>query len=97
MCGWCSISGLNQRANSRRRRVKNRHFMILNHLPKAAGIRVSRDAFKDDLRDAHRQWSVGYISVTGNPAYVSRTPEYVIILNVECPAHSVHGMQQIAS
>ena len=83
------FGSFNQRTNRRWRGVKNADFVFFYHLPKAASIRVSRYAFKNDLRRAHRQWAVSHISVASNPAHVSSTPKYVIFFDVESPAHSV--------
>ena len=96
MCTWHGFSSFYQRAYGGWRGVKNTNFMLCYHLPKTASVRVSGDSFKNNLRCAHRQWAVSHIGVASNPAHVSRTPKYIIIFDVERPAHGVKRMQQIA-
>ena len=87
------VGRFDERAYGSRGGVENRHLVFFYHAPEAAGIRVSGDAFKHHLGDAHGQWAVSHVAVTGNPAHVCGTPKNVIVFDVKGPAHAVHGMQ----
>ncbi|MCY1293976.1 hypothetical protein D9M70_432540 [compost metagenome] len=71
--------------------------MARDHVPEAAGIRISRHAFEHHLRGAGGQRSVGDVGVAGDPADVGGTPEQVVWLDVEGPLHRHQRPQQIAA
>ena len=57
--------------------------MLINHLPEAAGIRVSWDAFKHGGDGAIGQRAIDDVAVPGDPADIGRTPVAVSIMVVE--------------
>src|SRR5574343_940612 len=93
---WQVGTQLDQRADSGRGGVENRHLVLLDHAPEAAGIRVGRYAFEHHLGGAVGQRAVADVGVTGNPAYVGGAPVHVIRFVVEGPAEAVHRAQQVA-
>jgi hypothetical protein len=97
MTGRRGFAGLDQRADRRRRGVEDVDLVRLDHLPEAAGIRIGRHAFEDDLGGAAGQRAVGDVGVAGDPADVGGAPEDVVRLDVEGPLHGQDGVQQVAA
>ena len=92
-----AVRSLDERTDRRRSRVEDGALVLLDHLPEAAGVRVGRHTFEDDLRGAGGQRAVGHIAVAGDPADVGRAPEHIVVLQVEGPVHGQVGPQQVAA
>src|SRR5439155_8154206 len=86
-----------QRSDRGRRRVEDVDLMLLDGLPEATGVGVSRDTFEDDRRRADRKRPIVDVRVPGDPADIGRAPEDVRRLDVEDPAHRQYRPQQIAA
>jgi hypothetical protein len=95
--GIVGFSGLDERANGGGCGVKDGHLVVLDHLPEAPGIGVSRHAFKHDFGAAQSQGAVGDVSVACDPADVGGTPEHVVVFQIERPLSGQCGMQQVTA
>ena len=71
--------------------------MVLDHLPEAASVWVSRHAFEHDFSAAQSQWAVGDVRVASDPTDVGGTPEHVVVFQVESPLGGQCCVQQVAA
>src|SRR5438045_5564167 len=77
------LSPANKRANRCRGSVKNVDPIFFDDFPKSIGLGPVRRAFVHDDRRAMRHRAIDNITVTRDPAYISRAPKDIFIANVE--------------
>src|SRR6185437_3998254 len=86
-----------QRANGCGRRVKGRYLMVLDELPEAACVRIGRYSLKYNLGGPHCKRPIGDVAVSGYPAYIGSTPEYICGFVIENPLHAQDSAQKISA
>src|SRR3569623_253278 len=90
------VAVFHQRADRGRRRVEDRHLMILAHLPEAPGVGHGGRTFIYDYGGAARERAVSDVTVAGDPADVGGAPEHVVLADIEHPLHGDDAAEQIA-
>ena len=94
---FIAFGSLDQRSNGSRRSVKNADLVLFDHLPETSGVRVGRNAFKNNLGGTRSQRAISHVGVARDPANVGGAPEHVSGLDVEGPVHGQFGPQQVTA
>ncbi len=74
---------LDERPNRRRRRIENRHLVVIHNLPEPVILRPVRSTLVHHHRRAILQRPIHHIAVPGHPSNVRRTPEHILVMQIE--------------
>ena len=71
--------------------------MLINHITEAAVRRIRRHTFKHQCGGTIGQRAINNVAVTGNPAYVSRTPVHVTFFVIEDVLMGHRGIHHVTA
>ena len=89
-------AALHERPDCGGSRVEDRDLVFLDQLPEGTGLGRSRRTLVHHRRGTVRQGAVDDVAVAGDPTHIGRTPEDILIPDVEDPLEGEVGPEVVA-